>query len=70
MFEQAAAEGLDLFLTGEASEFVQEYARENRVSFIAAGHYNTEKPGVQALARLLRGKFGLRTEFIDVPNPV
>jgi len=70
MFEQAVAEGLDLFLTGEASEFVQEYARENRTSFIAGGHYNTEKPGAQALAGLLRAKFGLRTEFIDVPNPV
>lgn len=70
MFEQAVAEGLDLFITGEVSEFVQEYARENKANFIAAGHYNTEKPGVLALERLLRKKFRVETEFIDVPNPV
>lgn len=69
MFEQAQAAGLDLFVTGETGEFVQEYARETRSNFIAAGHYNTEKPGVQALAELLEKKFGVGTEFIDVPNP-
>lgn len=67
MFEQAA--GLDLYLTGEVGEFVQELARETRSNFIAAGHYNTEKPGVQALAGVLEKKFGVKTEFIDIPNP-
>ena len=69
MFEQAAAAGLDLYLTGEVSEPTQEYARETRGNFIAAGHYNSEKPGVQALAGVLEKKFGVRTEFIDIPNP-
>jgi dinuclear metal center YbgI/SA1388 family protein len=70
MFEQAVAEGLDLFITGEVSEFVQEYAREHKANFISAGHYNTEKPGVRALEKLLRKRFKVKTEFIDVPNPV
>ncbi len=70
MFEQAVAEGLDLFITGEVSEFVQEYAREHKANFISAGHYNTEKPGVRALSDLLSKKFGVKTEFIDIPNPV
>lgn len=70
MFEQAVEAGLDLYVTGEVSEFVQEMARESRTNFISAGHYNTEKPGVQALAKLLRSKFRVKTEFIDVPNPI
>lgn len=70
MLEQAAAENLDLYITGEPSEFVQEMARENKINFIAAGHYNSEKPGIQALAALLRARFRVKTEFIDIPNPV
>ncbi len=70
MFEQAIEAGLDLYITGEVSEFVQEMARENGANFIAAGHYNTEKAGVWALEKVLRAKFRVRTEFIDVPNPV
>jgi dinuclear metal center YbgI/SA1388 family protein len=70
MLEQAAEAGLDLFITGETSEYVQEYAREHKINFISAGHYNTEKPGVWALEKLLRAKFKVKTEFIDIPNPV
>ncbi len=69
MFEQAVAAGLDLYITGEVAEPVQEYARETRANFIAAGHYNTEKPGVTALAAMLGEKFKVKTEFIDIPNP-
>jgi dinuclear metal center YbgI/SA1388 family protein len=69
MFEQAPAAGLDLYLTGETGEFVQEFARETRSNFISAGHYNTEKPGVIALAAVLEKKFKVKTEFIDIPNP-
>ena len=69
MFEQAVAAGLDLYVTGETGEFTQEFARESRANFVAAGHYNTEKPGVMALAAVLEKKFGVRTEFIDIPNP-
>ncbi|MFA6433825.1 MAG: Nif3-like dinuclear metal center hexameric protein [Elusimicrobiales bacterium] len=70
MFDQAIADGLDLYITGEVSEFVQETARENRSNFISAGHYNTEKPGILALQTLIRSKFKAETVFIDVPNPV
>ena len=48
---------------------MQELARETRSNFIAAGHYNTEKPGVMALAGVLEKKFGVKTEFVDIPNP-
>ena len=69
MFGQAVEAGLDLYLTGEVSEGTQELARETRSNFIAAGHYNSEKPGVQALAEVLGKKFRVRTEFFDIPNP-
>lgn len=69
MFDQAVAAGLDLYITGEAAEPAQEFARESRANFIAAGHYNTEKPGVLALAAVLEKKFRVATEFIDIPNP-
>ena len=69
MFSQAVEAGLDLYLTGEVREQTQEYARESRANFIAAGHYNSEKPGVMALAGVLEKKFGVKTEFIDIPNP-
>ena len=68
--EQAVAAGLDAYLTGEVSEFVQEYAREEGITFISAGHYRTETFGVRALGELLEAEFGIDTEFIDVPNPV
>ena len=69
MFKQAVQSGLDLYITGEVAESTQEYARETRSNFIAAGHYNTEKPGVMALAEVLEKKFRVKTEFVDIPNP-
>ena len=37
---------------------------------MAAGHYATERLGVQALAELLAAEFGLEWEFLEIPNPV
>ncbi|HET9887069.1 MAG TPA: Nif3-like dinuclear metal center hexameric protein [bacterium] len=68
--EQAIAAGLDAYLTGEASEFVQETAREGPITFVAAGHYRTETFGVRALGERLSREFGVESVFLDVPNPV
>ncbi|MFA6582900.1 MAG: Nif3-like dinuclear metal center hexameric protein [Elusimicrobiaceae bacterium] len=65
----AVRSGLDLFITGETSEPAWEMFRENKINYIAAGHYNSEKSGVLALLRLLKTKFKVETEFIDIPNP-
>jgi len=67
---QAAQEGYDLFLTGEAEEPSLHIARELGIHFVAAGHYATERLGVQALAGRLADRFELDWEFIEVPNPV
>ncbi|MBD1553309.1 Nif3-like dinuclear metal center hexameric protein [Pseudomonas typographi] len=68
--DQAAAAGVDLYLTGEASEQTFHSARENGVAFIAAGHHATERYGVQALGDYLARRFAVEHLFIDCPNPV
>ncbi|MFI8607269.1 Nif3-like dinuclear metal center hexameric protein [Pseudomonas sp. NPDC077649] len=68
--DQAIAAGVDLYLTGEASEQTFHSARENGVSFIAAGHHATERYGVQALGDYLARRFALEHLFIDCPNPI
>ena len=69
-YHLAVAADLDAFITGEASEWVMHQAAEDGVHFISAGHYATERFGVQALGRWLASRHGLEVEFVDLPNPV
>jgi len=69
-FHQAVAAGLDAYITGEASEWVMHQAAEDRVHFVAAGHYATERFGIRALGRWIADRHDLEVEFIDLPNPV
>lgn len=69
-FEQAAALGVDAFLTGEISEQNVHMAQETGVAFIAAGHHATERYGIQALAAHLAERFGLEHRFFDQDVPV
>jgi dinuclear metal center YbgI/SA1388 family protein len=62
--------GLDAYLTGEPAEYVQELARDEGITYVAAGHYRTEVFGVKALGERLTQEFGLPCTFIDLPNPV
>lgn len=68
--EEAAAQGLDAYISGEVSEQTFHLAKELNIHYFAAGHHATESYGVQALAQHLKSKFALRTEFIDIHNPV
>ena len=68
--EQAAALGLDAFISGEVSERTTHAARELGIHYYAAGHHATERGGVQALGAHLARHFGLEHRFVDVPNPV
>jgi dinuclear metal center YbgI/SA1388 family protein len=67
---QAIDAGLDAYLTGEASEWVMNVAREAGIHFLACGHYATERLGIRALGEHLAARFGLEHEFVDLPNPV
>jgi dinuclear metal center YbgI/SA1388 family protein len=45
-------------------------ARELGIHFLAAGHYATERLGIQALAARIGERFGVDWEFVELPNPV
>lgn len=66
----AIAAGLDAFISGEATEWVMNVAKEAGIHFLSCGHYATERLGVRALGRHLAQSFDLDVEFIDIPNPV
>jgi len=68
--EEAAALGVDAFITGEISEQTVHIARETGIHFYAAGHHATERYGVQALGKHLAERFALKHRFIDIENPV
>ncbi|RKZ36045.1 MAG: Nif3-like dinuclear metal center protein, partial [Gammaproteobacteria bacterium] len=70
LIEQAAALGLDAYLSGEISEQTVHVAREYGIAYFAAGHHATERFGVAALGEHLAAHFGLEHQFIDVDNPV
>src|SRR5207245_8057503 len=59
MIAQAAAAGLDTFVTGEGPHHTFFDAEELQVNVFYAGHYATETVGVKALAEHLQGRFHL-----------
>ncbi|MFG3454011.1 MULTISPECIES: Nif3-like dinuclear metal center hexameric protein [Pseudomonadaceae] len=67
--DRAVMAGVDAYLTGEVSEPTVHSARENGLSFFAAGHHATERYGVQALGDYLAKRFAVEHLFIDCPNP-
>jgi dinuclear metal center YbgI/SA1388 family protein len=66
---QAAALGVDAYLSGEISEPTVHQARELGIHYLAAGHHATERYGVQALGAHLAARFGLRHLHIEIDNP-
>lgn len=65
---EAIEKGIDCFITGETSHPNYHAALEANINVIYAGHYYTEKPGVQAVGNVLKEKFNLEIEFIDIPT--
>jgi dinuclear metal center YbgI/SA1388 family protein len=68
LVRQAAAESLDLYLTGERSHSFAHDAEEVGIHVLFAGHYVTETTGVKALGQHLAEHFGLETVFLDLPT--
>lgn len=62
--------GARTYLSGEISEQTVHLSRETGVAYLACGHHATERYGVQAVGEHLAQQFGLRHQFIDIPNPV
>ncbi len=65
---EAIREGLDLYVTGEASHSIYAAVTESATSFLAAGHYATEVHGVKAVAARLGRETELETLFLDLPT--
>jgi dinuclear metal center YbgI/SA1388 family protein len=65
---EAAAEGVDTFVTGEGPHWSYGLAEELGINLIYAGHYATETFGVKAVAEALRLKFGTAWKFVDHPT--
>lgn len=62
-------EGIDLYITGVATDLTQETCKEGKINYLAFGHYNSEVIGVKALGEVIRKEFPkLPVKFIDVPN--
>ncbi len=70
LLPQAINQKVDVYITGILDEPAQEWCREGHINCVALGHYNSEKPGVLALMDLVAKRFGVQTQFIDVPNPL
>ena len=69
-YDMAAAVGADTFVAGEIKENIVRELEEIGLNFIHAGHYNTEKFGIQALGQVISERFKIPCQFIDIPNPV
>ncbi|MFH1708390.1 MAG: Nif3-like dinuclear metal center hexameric protein [Planctomycetota bacterium] len=66
----AIAEGIDCFVTGEPAHWNYHAAREAGINVVYGGHYETETVGVQALAGLIRKRYGLPCVMLDLPTPI
>lgn len=65
---QAIDEGLDLYITGDASHNIYHESREAGINVMFAGHYLTEIYGVKAMAEAVASELGLETVFLDIPT--
>ena len=68
MIPQAAAAGLDTYVTGEGQHWTFFDAEELGINVFYAGHYATETVGVKALAEHISKKFDLPWVFLDHPT--
>ena len=68
LIPQAAAAGLDTYVTGEGQHWTFFDAEELGVNVFYAGHYATETVGVKALAEHISKKFDIPWVFLDHPT--
>ncbi len=67
---QAITEGLDCYITGDASHTIAIEAAEAGLDLVFGGHYATETHGVRQLAARLAQDTGLATTLLDLPTGV
>jgi dinuclear metal center YbgI/SA1388 family protein len=65
---QAIGEGIDLYVTGEASHSIYQEAQEAGLNMIAGGHYSTEVWGVRRIMERCMTELSVEGEFLDIPT--
>ena len=68
LLHEAVTRGLDVYVTGEVTEYVKAVAEESGTCFLGLGHHATERFGPRGLAAVLRAR-GIDAVFVDVENP-
>jgi dinuclear metal center YbgI/SA1388 family protein len=68
--KQAAAEGVDTFITGEGQHWTYALAEELGLNVFHGGHYATETFGVKALITHLSREFKVPEGFLDYPTGI
>ena len=68
LIPQAAAAGLDTFVTGEGPHWTFFDAEELGINVFYGGHYATETVGIKALAEHVSRTFSLPWVFLDHPT--
>lgn len=65
---ECQALGIECLVTGEVGHTDFHIVHELGIPLIAAGHYKTECPGVEAVLLHLAEQFDVACEFIDIPT--
>jgi dinuclear metal center YbgI/SA1388 family protein len=66
--DQAAAAGVDAYITGEVGHEDFYTIKESGLNVIAGGHYQTETVGVNLVRAKLEKEMHLETVFLDLPT--
>lgn len=69
-YEDLAALGVDTFVVGEIKEHIPAVSLDTHTNFVNLGHYFSEKPGVLELQKRIQDAFDVKTEYIEIVNPV
>lgn len=70
LFDEAAENGADAFVTGEVKHHHAIYGSKMGISFIEAGHFETENIVVEPLAVYLEGKLDIPVHISEAHKPV
>jgi dinuclear metal center YbgI/SA1388 family protein len=64
--------GVQLFISGETSEWLVHQMKEAEINYFCGGHYATEVFGIKALGDKIKQHFKnqLEVEFINIPNEI
>ena len=70
--EEIISKHIDLYISGETSEYIPHRLIESGISYFICGHYATETFGIKALGEKLKEHFKnqLEIKFIDIPTVI